>query len=294
MARYNRAFLVPYLQSVCALELAANKLANRDNKLAGQIQQMQNGKYNPVPKRQEPEPEITCGRLISILLGVFFIGLALLMLMGILMYKERGMFWAVALLGSIGGFFLWGAISSIKESNERNASQENKYRKALENYENIRIENKNALRKIPQVQGEQQNCLAERRKVATTLQRVYSANIIPRQYRNIYAAVYLYDWFSTSQADDLDMALNMFVLEEIKAKLDRIIANQTEIILNQCIMTANQQRSYEQQKQHSEMMQRKLDQIQASNDERNNYLNMIACNTEATAYFAAASYLQRI
>ena len=90
------------------------------------------------------------------------------------------------------------------------------------------------------------------------------------------------------------MALNMFVLEEIKEKLDRIIANQKEIILNQYLQLAEQRRSLELQEEHTSMMESKLNQINASNEERNTYLAMIESNTATTAYFATANYLTRL
>ena len=95
-------------------------------------------------------------------------------------------------------------------------------------------------------------------------------------------------------ADDLDHALSMFVLEEIKAKLDRIIENQKEIIFNQYQIASNQQKFMEQQQRHSAMMHAKLDQIQANNEERNAYLHMIESNTATTAFFATADYIRRI
>lgn len=124
------------------------------------------------------------------------------------------------------------------------------------------------------------------------LDDAYRVNIIPTHYRNKYAALFLYDWFNTGGSDDLDMALNMFVLEEIKEKLDMIIRNQSTIILNQRIMQAQQQKTIEQQNEHNRLMRNKLDQLCISSQEHNRYLSMIESNTAATAYFAAADYLK--
>ena len=123
---------------------------------------------------------------------------------------------------------------------------------------------------------------------------VYNANIIPAQYRNIYAAVYLYDWFSTSGADDMDHALSMFVLEEIQSKLDRIIANQEEMIINQEILIANQRKSIEEQRAHNSIVQSKIATLQATQDEQLRYIQMTEAETAACAYFAAADYIRRI
>lgn len=104
--------------------------------------------------------------------------------------------------------------------------------------------------------------------------------------------VYLYDWFGTSGADDLDHALSMFVLEEIKARLDRIIEQQSEMILNQQLMIANQQKTQELQIAHAKMMRNKVQQLQATEEERLRYDRMIEANTRGMAYFAVADYLR--
>ena len=137
-------------------------------------------------------------------------------------------------------------------------------------------------------------CTNEINRINTVLNRVYNANVIPYQYRNMYASVYLYDYFSGSREDDLALALNTFVLEQIKERLDVIIEQQSEMILNQRIMIAKQEKTIQLQQAHTAMMQNKLNQIVASNEERNQYLRMIEGNTAATAYFAAADYIRRI
>lgn len=137
-----------------------------------------------------------------------------------------------------------------------------------------------------------ENLSAERNKIAKALNEVYAANIIPSHYRDMYAAVYLYDFFSTSRSDDLDMALNTYVLEQIKDKLDVIIEKQHTSILNQRLILANQQRSLEEQRAHNAYMRQKIYQIASSIEEQNQYLAMVESNPAATAYFAAANYLR--
>ena len=132
----------------------------------------------------------------------------------------------------------------------------------------------------------------ELKTVQSIINEVYGANIIPRYYRNKYVAVYLYDFFSTSRSNDLDMALNIFVLEQIKDRLDVIIETQQEQILNQRMIMANQRKSIEEQREHNAHMRKKACRIAADVEEQNQYLAMIESNTAATAYFAAANYLK--
>ena len=110
----------------------------------------------------------------------------------------------------------------------------------------------------------------------------------------MYVAVYLYDWFSTSMADDLDMALNMYVLEEIKDRLDQIIDMLYESLVNQRMMLNNQMKTLEQQEQYHTDMIDKLNRLQLSAAEHSAYLGMIEANTSAMAYFSAAEYIRKL
>ena len=131
-------------------------------------------------------------------------------------------------------------------------------------------------------------------KISAVIDCAYNVNIIPRHYRDIYTAVYLYDWFSTGMSTDLDHALSMFVLEEIKAKLDIIISKLDDVLINQSHIISNQERAIAQQEADNKRLMNKLNDMQATEEERNCYLNMIESNTRATAYFAAADYIRKL
>lgn len=64
------------------------------------------------------------------------------------------------------------------------------------------------------------------------LQKAYSANIIPLQFRNIQGVYYLYDYLSTSN-QTLSEALMQCNLEAIKEKLDNVIKLQSKSIIQQ-------------------------------------------------------------
>lgn len=63
------------------------------------------------------------------------------------------------------------------------------------------------------------------------LQRLYQINIIPESFRNdLYAIYYLHNFVTTSNLS-FETALLHYNLDEIKAKLDKIIVQQEEIII---------------------------------------------------------------
>ncbi len=281
MARYDREFLVPYLRDVCALEMAAQRLDGRQFQLVQREIRLNASVDNSPPERPEIIPVRSCGGFSAARIGGFC--------------SLLGLVFQSPLLVLLGLVPLVAGLGSCYQLAQNNKAKEEKYNRELQAFEEAEQKRKNyRAQKMPPIKREQNLCSSERKKVNANLQRVYGVNIIPSHYRNIYVAVYLYDWFSTSQSDDLDMALSMFVLEEIKSRLDQIIANQTEIILNQYTMISDQRRFQEEQRVHNQRLMARLDQICASNDERNAYLRMIESHNATTAYFAAADYIRKI
>lgn len=294
MAKYNREFLVPYLQNICALHLAYSKLENKIIEISSEdLPYLKRGKPNPKPEKPEVLDTFSGGGFASLVIGSIML---VLILFAFSLESETNagdifiLFFGIALCL----LMIYFPVHSIKGRMKRNEYEQLRYQHDMAQYEKIAEYNQKLRTLVPDYEEKFEYYKQERDRIDILLDQVYDANIIPRRYRDIYAAVYLYDWFSTSQADDLDMALNMFVLEEIKEKLDIIIARQSESILNQRIMLANQQKSLEQQQRHSAMMRSKLNRIAASNEERNIYLSMIESNTAATAYFAAADYISSL
>lgn len=82
-------------------------------------------------------------------------------------------------------------------------------------------------------------------KARSLLNSAYEINIIPQQFRNLYAIYYLYNYLSTSQST-LESAMLHFDLQEIKSKLDIVIYQQQQIILQQAWQLAQNAKLIEQ------------------------------------------------
>lgn len=296
MTLFNREFLVPYLHDICSLYLAQEKLKTKYNHLSRMV-----GNIDKYSNLHKPQKNSVQDHSMSYL--GFFLSILLLILGGAFLLvgkygqgsnPERLIDPGFAVLMAGAAIFLLTSLTIVNAKKEAQIADE-KFRHETEVYEReVSKENQQKRIQIARIEQERKQLYSEINKLERLIQKSFSVNVIPRQYRNIYASVYLYDWFSSSRANDLDMALNTFVLEEIKAKLDTIIENQADMIINQRIMMANQQKSLEEQQRHTQMMQTKLSRIAASNDERNVYLGMIESNTAATAYFAAANYFRNL
>lgn len=300
MARYNREFLVPYLQDICALYMADRKIQNDIYEKEDKIREYQRERFVPAPREPNYESgSIGCFGYLA--LGVCLLGVANILMLILKPGEYDSGFTAFMYIcglisAALGGFFFWRFCKEARDEREDNDIKWEIYQEELKQYKADCKQAKEDYRRykthIPFIQKEIETLKSEKNDLEKLLTKVYGANVIPSHYRNIYAAVYLYDWFSTSASDDLDHALSMFVLEEIKAKLDMIIEQQSEMIMNQRIIQANQMKSMELQQKHNHMMRLKLDQLQITAEEQYRYVQMIEANTAATAYFAAANYLK--
>lgn len=134
------------------------------------------------------------------------------------------------------------------------------------------------------------------------LTRAYSANLIPKQFRNIYAVYYLYDYMSTSQ-ESLSSAFLQCNLEEIKQRLETIIMQNREMIIQQALIISQNEIMIDEMREQN----KRLDNIQEQNQqmlqyaaetEKNTkkaaqYAQVAASNAEACALFHYADYLRK-
>lgn len=291
MAKYDREFLVQYLQDIYALYLAENRLKTTQRQAEYKIARCQeNQKQQPQkPQRRDAEtpgcgPYYWTGSAVFSFLIYFIVGDA-----------SSISFTAVLMLLTAIVSTLFAVIGFLA-CREQNESNEAAYQRDLYNYnqalaEYQKIEEQNA-RNLPALSNTLTQCRQERERIAALLEQVYNVNVIPGRYRDVYAIAYLYDYFSCSQETDLSMALNTYVLEQIKDRLDRLIRNQEETILTLYGIIDNQAETMRKLDKMHQDMKHRLSSIQASSDEQATYLRMIESNSAVDTYFSAVQYLQ--
>lgn len=317
MARYNREFLVQYLRDIYALYIAEEKILQKCNSIDREWRIKKNNpprpQYPAKPVR-EPYPVATEGSVWLNFFHMMWVGLTVFaMVLGAFVYimtvvvdgEETKLLtiFVVIILGMI----IIDQPARIKIRREDKKDQKeikrinDKYAADMEEYAmcckeidtKIKIDENEHANELALLSRSSTYCWQEWKRVCALREKVYSANIVPRQYRDKYAAVYLYDYFESSGENDLGMALNTYVLEQIKERLDRIMDQLSEVILNQYTMMQNQERAMEQADRHHDEMMQRLNRIEADGEERNKYLKMIESNTETLKYFATADYLWR-
>ena len=284
MARYNRDFIVPYLRNICSLYFARQRIQEwywTASKKADAFDV-----YYHDPKIPHYEDSMGCASYV--LIGF----IVLLLLLVKLAYDSNNWIMALpcAFLVLICVVCLICISRNVGEGNKKKLEEYNAKVDAAE--KRYFAEAEKAKQEKIRLESRMNAYMREINRIDALLDRLYSANIIPTMYRDSYAAVYLYDWFSTGNSDNMDHALSMYVLEQIKSRLDRIIDNQSQMILNQSIMMANQVRSMEQRKQYENQMKMKLNRLQTTADEQLRYTRMIEANTAVLTFFANADYLK--
>lgn len=128
----------------------------------------------------------------------------------------------------------------------------------------------------------------DQKKASTMLQKAYDINIVPVQFRNIYAIYYLSNFMNTSM-ETFSSALLHLDLDEIKSKLDEIISNQQSIILKMAVLESQ---NSELLRKNQKMLSR-LSSIEQNTELAAVYSNIAVTNSEACAWFSAATFFNQ-
>lgn len=294
MAQYNHEVLVNYLRDVYSMELLVRKMQENIYSTRKDIQHEQaivaKAERTPIPTENElsPKKDISPYLIAGFITLFISLGFFTLPTVGALS----------GLLGisvSIAIFFCAGSVSSDNTESqeiERRIIKES-FQNDIEEYENL-LALANSYRAIlPSQINDYNTTVSHLQEAKEKLQQVYSVNIIPNKYRTIYVAYYLYDYISSCRETDVDRVLQTMLLEQIIAKLDKIIAQQEEIILNQRMQLAKQDYLIAQSKQqHTEQM-KILYGLEKNQQIQNDYLAMTEANTRITNYFVTADYINK-
>lgn len=292
MASYDRRILVPYLQDVCSTELLCARLEKEVNQCTrdvGTQRSEANQKIVDPPVPQEEEflvTDLESDRTAAIIYGIIaFVGLLIgWNFLGIGLMLFGGFFVVI---------FIWNIVGNYQDRHAR-------YLKAIENHKKQVEINQRLRSQIPQRQLSLRNSQQQLSTAQTRLRdaqrlrnEVYSVNVIPAKYRNIYAAYYLYDYFSTSRETDLDKIIQTLLLDEIKQRLDKIIIQNEQIVLNQRYQIALQEQQNRITAENHRDELRQIARLEKNQERQMDYQNMIARNQQVTNFILAADYMRK-
>ena len=292
----DRDALITYLSDVRVMETLIVKdneaIAKLSNQLGSQQRSVYSGVIAPVQPEKPVEPDFKLtekqehdakvGKRSVIVLLIFSVVLT------VIMFAVGGFFGVFmgicCLIMSLIALMLVAASISVDKSNDKikyEAMQ--KYQEESEKYTKYLMPAyENKLRDYHDKKREADEKMTKLRadtdqhkteihdeidEIKSTLQKAYSANIIPQQFRNIEGVYYLYDYLSTSK-QSLSEALLQANLEAIKQKLDNMIKLQSVQIIQQAQTNA------------------KLDTMKAQNDRLLELSEATMNNTAVAAQYA--------
>lgn len=294
MAQYNHEALVNYLRDVYSMELLVRKIQTDvqllQDKINSEKTSISNAEQMPFPVEEEVSSPVDISpRLIFYFITLFisfaFFNIPIIgTLIGVL-----GIIFSIIMLADS---FMVSSDDSLAR-NKQEDFLKSQFKNNVMEYEQALKYAEFCKSDLPSQIADYNNSVSYLQEAEKNLQQVYAVNIIPNKYRTIYVAYYLYDYISSCRETDVDRVLQTMLLEQIIAKLDKIIAQQEEIILNQRMQLAKQDYLIAQSKQqHTEQM-KILYGLEKNQQIQNDYLAMTEANTRITNYFVTADYINK-
>ena len=297
MANYNHEVLVNYLRDVYSMELLVRKIEDDVHSTGEDVEYLQTliekADSTPVPQKGTISPPKDI--FPSLAKGCVTLGILICLLLFSPDSGFLGLIAALCLYLSLGFFIYAGFIASNnakKQKMEKEAVEET-YQEEKKDYERMMALANEGRPDLPNQIDDYNAAVSHLQEAKEKLQSVYSANIIPNKYRSVYVAYYLYDYISSSHETDIDRVLQTMLLDQIIAKLDKIIAQQEENILNQRMQLAKQDALLAQSKKQHEEQMKAISNLEENQQMQNDYLAMTEANTRITNYFVTADYINK-
>lgn len=297
MANYNHEILVNYLRDVYSMELLVRKIEDDVHSTGEDVEYLQTliekADSTPVPQKGTISPPKDI--FPSLAKGCVTLGILICLLLFSPDSGFLGLIAALCLYLSLGFFIYAGFIASNnakKQKMEKEAVEET-YQEEKKDYERMMALANEGRPDLPNQIDDYNAAVSHLQEAKEKLQSVYSANIIPNKYISVYVAYYLYDYISSSHETDIDRVLQTMLLDQIIAKLDKIIAQQEEIILNQRMQLAKQDALLAQSKKQHEEQMKAISNLEENQQMQNDYLAMTEANTRITNYFVTADYINK-
>lgn len=294
MAKINREIFIPYIKNICALHLLRRKLNEKTDSLEYQIRKVTVGEKVPAVYEPYYDAVWTKGRVAAVIgAGIWAFPWVVCLLTHPI--DSLSFYLVPAFCIAISAGIVFSTLNDVRDTKNENSYKAEIYQSNLDSSRKIKEKNESERnRKLPYLHEQLSECRAAYEEACSVLAAAYATNVIPGQYRNLHSAIYLYEWFSKSMEDDLGMALNTFVLEQIKDKLDVVIRNQGEMILNQQIQLSHQLQSEEEQQRYYQMMEAKLNSLCLTEEENSRNLEMLNQTNSSILWYARQEYIRNM
>lgn len=227
---FNRDVLVIYLRQVQTLEFSIQKMATDLRYIDDKISKLGHPAQKHTPYHAK---SISTGDNIYMIMFGIVISVVCKFIYNFIRWDLFNWGFGIGIIIAIGSVIaIFVDLSRVEEINKKNIDEaEREYVLALQREETEKAE-KARLINIRSIYS------SGLEKAYSIRDQAYNINILPEQFRNIYAVYYLYNYLSTSQLS-LESAMLHFDLNEIKQELNQIIAQIQIKILQDARTLAN-------------------------------------------------------
>lgn len=287
---HNRDVVIIHLRTLRFLEIARERLRKNLETIDYKINNAGIHQVFYEPQRSGSYSDWTTGNILTAF-GTGFAAFVVGILLNELVYWlfDSRVFMVLAFIGLAIGVVIgvYGIIKRIKDENKidrQHATNIANTKKAMAD-DSVRVQLE--LQEKERLIVIRPKVYAEYQQVDNQLKHSYSVNIIPSQFRNLYAVYYLYEFLSTSD-NTLSEALLHYDLDEIKRKLDIVIQQQEQIILNQELQISQNESL---RKQNDDLIKYAI-ATETNTRMAAQYTEVAAANTEALMYMSVAHYIR--
>ena len=234
---------------------------------------------------QEPEPEATASWggvilwcIIAAILCLFAVGSsALIRLHEVFLYVSLLTLPVVAIC-------IFALLRSIHVY-RRNSARYAHYEQKMQKYQNEQQSRDLLLEQIAECKKQMVEFVEQSNVLSSIRHGLYSANVIPTPFRTLYAVRYLFNYFQSSKADDVDVVLQIFAIEELRQNHIQISEKEAERILHQRVLLANQVMGDSLQRQSVEAQLMEIANRDENTEFRIQYLKRIHANQDVSSFF---------
>lgn len=283
MAKYDRKILLPYLRNLYSMELVLYRLQRKQKAIHAALEELNQLRASQEPPEEMAAPSPVSTIVLACLGLLFFLMAAIFSLLSATIDDIFQVPVLVAALAALACAIAWW-IGRRQYVRQKKAYAQ--YCKELDAYQ-AQLDRRLELNKEIGKYKNQLISVTKHIKEAAQLRRsLYSLNVIPLQYRTLPTARYLYEYFYTSKANDIDQILQIYAVEKIREQSDRIPDKQIDLILNQRMRIAQQMTSDPIQLQYYEDQVMELSRLENDPELRNQYIRMFSEDLNISRFFS--------
>lgn len=282
MAKYDRRILLPYLQNLYCIELSIRQQQLVIEQYRNALIQLEERLAGDVEPREGPPPSAGAAVTFAAISLVWCFACAVFSVMGV---NDSKIWIAAGAALVLALIFLGLFLRSFSKYNQNNRQYQEAVKRRIP-FEQREKYHRWLEQRIHRIR-DRMNAAGEMLEEAISLRRsLYNLNVLPVQFRSMDAAEYLYDYFVSSKADDIDAVIQSYAVSLLYPDVPPEEPKNTARILNQRIRTAEQVTSDLSYRHYYKTYVQRIMEAEANSDMRELYFKLVQADLQSAAFFA--------